>query len=163
MTTPKPVNATPRKVVAVYGQPGSDPQSTLTVDSLSAQTSTEPLKAMVEERELAWALAEVARSHFSVGERHAIYAAIGVGDTFSAICSLVAVIVRVGLPLPIDLVAAFPSWLDAYSNNESGPHLRRLIAKLRSQPRDLLSLTEPRRRSLSIADRYRRDGPARRK
>jgi hypothetical protein len=118
---------------------------------------------MVEESKLAWALAEVAHPHFSVGERHAIYAAIGAGDPFSAICSLVAVIVREGLPLPLDLVAAFPSWLDAYSDNESEPHLRRLIAKLRSQSRNPLSLTEPRRRSLSIADRYRRDGLTRRK
>jgi hypothetical protein len=136
------------------------PQTRLTVGSLPAQTTTEHVKAMVDERELAWALAEVARPHFSVGECHAVYAALGAGEAFSAICLVVAVVVREGLPLPRDLVVALPRWLDAYSNNESEPHLRRLIAKLRSQPRDRPALTARRRRPLPLADRYRRDGPA---
>jgi hypothetical protein len=127
--------------------------------SPSYQILNRPLEPTLQEQELAWALADIADPQCRCAERHNIYVAIGVGDTFSAIRALVMVIVREGLALPVDLVAALPSWLDAHSHNESEPHLRGLVAMLKCRPPGHPSPPEPRRRYLSIAKRYRRAAP----
>ena len=113
----------------------------------------------MQDQDLAWALADIADPQCRCEERHYIYVAIGVGDTFSAIRALVMVIVREGLSLPLDLVAELPSWLNAHSHNESEPHLRALVAMLKCRPPSLPSPPEPRRRYLAIAQKYRRDAP----
>jgi hypothetical protein len=127
--------------------------------SPSQQILNRPLEPTLQEHDLAWALADIADPQCRCTERHNIYVAIGVGDTFSAIRALVMVIVREGLPLPLDLVAALASWLDAHSHNESEPHLRGLVAMLKCRPPGDPSPPEPRRRYLSIAKKYRRAAP----
>jgi hypothetical protein len=114
---------------------------------------------MVEEPKLAWALAEITHPYFYVAERNDIYVAIGAGDTFSAICSLITVIVRERLPLLADVVAMLPSWINGYAADAAVRHVHGLIASLQSQPRHPPSATEAPRRTLPIADRYHRDRP----
>jgi hypothetical protein len=111
----------------------------------------------MQEQNLAWALAEIADPCFGVAERNDIYVAIGAGDTFSAIHASVAVIAREGLPLPFELVAALPSWLNAHSHNESEPQLRGLVTMLTMRPPNHPSQAERGRRRLSVAQRYRRE------
>jgi hypothetical protein len=114
----------------------------------------------MQEQNLAWALAESADPCFRLAERNYIYVAIGAGDTFSAICALVAVIAREGLPLPLELVPALTSWLNAHSHNESEPRVRGLVTILTKRAPNHPAPAKPRREPLSIAQRYRRDAPA---
>jgi hypothetical protein len=88
----------------------------------------------VDEAELAWALAQATHPHLDTVERHDIYIAIGVGETFSAIASLIATVVGRQLSLPAQLVNRLVSWLDAYAGNDVEPQLRRLIAQVTPQP-----------------------------
>jgi hypothetical protein len=93
----------------------------------------------VEEAKLAWAIAQVTHPHFDAVERHDIYVTIGVGETFSAISSLIAMVVGKRLTLPADLVTRFVIWLDAYVGNAGEPHLRQLIGQVMSHPLDRAS------------------------
>lgn len=93
----------------------------------------------LEEAKLAWAIAQVTHPHFDAVERHDIYVTIGVGETFSAISSLIAMVVGKRLTLPADLVTRFVIWLDAYVGNDSEPHLRQLIGQVMSHPLDQAS------------------------
>jgi hypothetical protein len=122
----------------------------------AASHTAKPLKVTVEEPMLTWALAEIAHPHIRAAERNANYVAIGAGDTFSAICSLVTVIVREGLSPPCDLVDAVPRWLNAHSHSESEPRLCGRIVQLKSQPRHRLFTTEPPHRYFSGSGTYRR-------
>jgi hypothetical protein len=91
---------------------------------------------MVEEAKLAWALAQVADPHLNAAERNDIYVKIGVGETFSAIFSLITTVVHKRLTLAADLVTTFSTWLDAYVGSDSEPHLRQLIGQVKSRPLD---------------------------
>jgi hypothetical protein len=87
---------------------------------------------MVDEVELAWALATTAAPHLSTGERHDVYIAIAVGDTFPAIGALIATVVREQLALPADLISRFTRLLDAYAGHDDEPRLRALIARVQT-------------------------------
>ncbi|WP_152981316.1 tryptophanase [Mycobacterium intracellulare] len=88
-----------------------------------------------EELKLAWALAGFAEPYLNTVERTNIHVRIGVGETFSAICSLITRIVREGAPLPADLVAALTDWLHGYAGTEDEPRLRELIDHMKSAVR----------------------------
>ena len=53
----------------------------------------------MDETDLAWALARVADPYLNAQERNDLYVAIGVGETYQAIGSLLAAVVRHGLHL----------------------------------------------------------------
>lgn len=91
---------------------------------------------MVDEVELAWALAATAGPHLTAGERHDIYIAIAVGDTFPAIDALVTTVVREQLALPVDLISRFARLLDAYAGHDDEPRLRELIARIQPHRAD---------------------------
>jgi hypothetical protein len=93
----------------------------------------------VDEADLAWALAQAAHPHLDAVERHDIYIRIGVGETFSAISSLIATVVGRQLTLPAELVNRLVIWLDAYVGNDGETQLRRLIAQVVSHPLDQAS------------------------
>jgi len=80
--------------------------------------------------ELAWTLAAVAHGCLSVRERHDTYIAIGVGETFAAIGSLLTQIAGTRLALPADVIATATTWLDGYIGHTDEPRLRELIGAL---------------------------------
>ncbi|MFZ0906025.1 MAG: tryptophanase [Mycobacterium sp.] len=80
-----------------------------------------------EEIDLAWTLAGAGERDLSQVERNEVYAAIGVGETFAAIRSLITSTTGKRMALPADLVARCASWLDFYLGHEDEQHLRRLI------------------------------------
>ncbi|WP_145011018.1 hypothetical protein [Mycobacterium marseillense] len=80
--------------------------------------------------ELAWTLAGVAHDCLSVGERHNIYIAIGVGETCAAIGALLTQIAGTQLALPSDVIATAATWLDGYVGHTDEPRLRELINRL---------------------------------
>ena len=80
-----------------------------------------------EEIDLAWTLAGAGERNLSHVERNEVYAAIGVGEAFAAIRSLITSTAGNRMALPADLVARCASWLDFYLGHEDEQHLRGLI------------------------------------
>lgn len=79
------------------------------------------------EAEVAWSLADAARPYLDTTERNDVFIAIGVGETFAAICLLVDVITRADARVEARLAARLWTWLDAYAGHDDEPRLRRLI------------------------------------
>ena len=78
------------------------------------------------EADLAWALAQAAKPHLDALERnHAC--AIGAGETFAAIHTLLKWVAIKRIPVELDLVRQCISWLDAYVGHRDERYLRRLI------------------------------------
>jgi hypothetical protein len=88
---------------------------------------------MIDEVGLAWALANTVDVYLSIVERHDLYIAIGIGETFAAISLLITVIAREKATLPRDLLCALTAWLDCYAGNSDERRLRALIEQIGSQ------------------------------
>lgn len=79
------------------------------------------------EAKLAWALMEVAKPHMNAGERNFVFVAVGAGDTFAAIRSIINLVAAKHIPLRPHLVQLCRTWLDAYRFHDEHEHLRRVI------------------------------------
>jgi hypothetical protein len=82
---------------------------------------------IVQEANLAWALAEAVKPHLSALERNHVFGAIGAGDTFPAIRHLLKSVAINRIPLRPDLVQQCTTWLHAYVGHNDERYLRRLI------------------------------------
>jgi hypothetical protein len=80
-----------------------------------------------QEANLAWALIEVAKPHMNAGERNFVFVAVGAGDTFAAIRSLINLIAAKRIPLRPHLLQLCTAWLDAYTLHDAHEQLRRVI------------------------------------
>jgi hypothetical protein len=81
----------------------------------------------VQEADLAWALIEVAKPHMNAGERNFVFVAVGAGDTFAAIRSLINLVAAKRIPLRPHLVQLCATWLDAYTFHDAHEQLRRVF------------------------------------
>jgi hypothetical protein len=81
----------------------------------------------VQETDLAWALIDVAKPHMHAGERNFVFVAVGAGDTFAAIRSLINLIAAKRIPLRPHLMQQCATWLDAYTFHDAHEQLRRVI------------------------------------
>ena len=79
---------------------------------------------------LAWELAAAARPHLGRFEADRIYIAIGIGETFAAIDTLITAIARDRIALGEDLLATTSTWLDCYLGQDAEPRLRQLVAEV---------------------------------
>jgi hypothetical protein len=112
----------------------------------------------VDERQLAWALADIAKPVLVAKERHEIFVTLGVGDYFGAIRLLMNVIHREDIPMTLDLIAAFTSWLTGYADDTHATLLAYQITQIAAIRRALQpSPANQRPRRLPIANRYSRD------
>jgi hypothetical protein len=82
---------------------------------------------VVDEANLAWAVAEAARPYLDAVERDAVFVAIGAGDTFAAIRGLLRSVEIKRIPLGLDLLQQCRTWLRGYGGHDDERHLRRLI------------------------------------
>lgn len=82
---------------------------------------------IVQETNLAWALADAIKPHLSTLERNHVFAAIGAGDAFAAIRHLFESVAIKRIPLRPDLVQQCTTWLHAYVGHNDQRYLRRLI------------------------------------
>jgi hypothetical protein len=82
---------------------------------------------IVQETNLAWALAEAIKPHLSTLERNHVFAAIGAGDAFPAIRYLFKSVAIKRIPLRPDLVQQCTTWLHAYVGHNDERYLRSLI------------------------------------
>jgi hypothetical protein len=82
---------------------------------------------IVQDTNLAWALAEAIKPHLSTLERNHVFAAIGAGDALPAIRDLFKSVAIKGIPLRPDLVQQCTTWLHAYVGHNDERYLRGLI------------------------------------
>jgi hypothetical protein len=92
---------------------------------------------LVQEINLAWALAEAVKPYLSAVERNHVFMAIGAGENFSAIRGLFKSVAIKRIALRPDLVQQCATWLHAYVGHKDEQYLRRLIE-------DFGSLFDPR-------------------
>lgn len=85
------------------------------------------VKPLVQEADLAWAVADTVRPHLSEVERNAVFVAIGSGETFAAIRGLLRTIETKRIPLEPDLLQKCRTWLRGYGGHQDERHLRSLI------------------------------------
>jgi hypothetical protein len=82
---------------------------------------------VVQESDLAWALAEAVKPYVSAVERNHVFMAIGAGETFAAIRGLFKSVAIKRIALQPDLVQQCTTWLHAYVGHQDEGYLRRLI------------------------------------
>lgn len=82
---------------------------------------------VVDEANLAWAVAEAAKPYLNAVERDAVFVAIGAGETFVAIRGLLRSAEIKRIPLRLDLLQQCRMWLRGYRGHDDERHLRRLI------------------------------------
>lgn len=71
-----------------------------------------------------------------------IYIAIGIGETFEAIESLITVIARERVPVNEVLAATASAWLDCYIGHPAEAALRALVAEVYTHPHPSLHTTQ---------------------
>jgi hypothetical protein len=93
--------------------------------------STEPqLPLTVVEVDLVWALADVVDPYLTAPERHNVYITIAVGETFSALSTLLGVAARRELTLSADVGEALHWILTVYEHHEDEPRMRLLMGRV---------------------------------
>ena len=85
------------------------------------------MNRLVDEANLAWAVAQAAKPYLSAVERNAVFVAIGAGETFAAIRGLLRSFETKRIPLTHDPVQQCTMWLRRYGGHEDHRYLRRLI------------------------------------
>jgi len=80
----------------------------------------------VAETQLAWDLAELASAHISERDRTDVHTAIGGGDCYAAIGTLLKTIVRARVPVPATLAARIDDWRAPYAHHVDAPRLSEL-------------------------------------
>jgi hypothetical protein len=88
---------------------------------------------MTSESELAWALADAVSVCFTGRDRLGIYTALGAGETYTAIETMLDITVCKRYPLPARLISALAVWLGCYVGNEHEPAMRRLLSRVEPQ------------------------------
>jgi hypothetical protein len=84
------------------------------------------------EASLAWDLVEIAGLHILERNRAEVHTAIGAGDCYAAIGTLLETIVSARLVVPRALVVRIADWLNAYVHHADAPRLHELLSAIRS-------------------------------
>ena len=84
------------------------------------------------ETQLAWDLAELASRHISERDRTDVHTAIGGGDCYAAIGTLLKTIVRARVPVPGTLAARIDDWRAPYAHHADAPRLNELLTAISS-------------------------------
>ncbi|OBG24598.1 hypothetical protein [Mycobacterium sp. 852002-51057_SCH5723018] len=84
------------------------------------------------ESALAWELADAISPLLAVADRDRLYAALGSGDSYSAIDAVLQNVAHHRFPLPTELITELAEWLTAYAHSDEAPRLHRLLRTIRS-------------------------------
>jgi hypothetical protein len=82
------------------------------------------------ESRLAWSLAEMAARLLDEDQRDELFVAIGVGDTFDAICSALDAISRAHCGVEGSTAIRLKAWLTAYRGHDDEAQLRRWVHRV---------------------------------
>jgi hypothetical protein len=84
------------------------------------------------ESDLAWELADAISPLLGERDRFQLYAAIGSGETYTAIDTLLQTMAHQSWPIPPELIAKLNDWLDAYAQSDDAHRLDELIRAIKS-------------------------------
>jgi hypothetical protein len=82
------------------------------------------------ESRLAWLLADMAVRLLHENQRDELFVAIGVGDTFDAICTALDVISRAHCGVESNTAIKLKAWLTAYRHHDDEAQLRRWVHRV---------------------------------
>lgn len=110
--------------------------------AMSRRSSKKPLTVRPVEHEkrltstdLAWALADIAKSFLPEKARPWMYTNIGAGDQVSVIVELLHGYVKSRTELPAELYAHLLAWTDGYQRSRTGDELKELVSGIRVSSR----------------------------
>ncbi|OBI81373.1 hypothetical protein [Mycobacterium sp. 1245805.9] len=84
------------------------------------------------ESDLAWELADAISPLLTDRDRSRFYAAIGSGESYTAIDTALQTMARQRVPVPSELVAKLTDWLGAYTHSADAPRLHELLRAIES-------------------------------
>ena len=84
------------------------------------------------ESDLAWELADAISPLLAERDRAQLYGAIGSGDSYTAIDTLLQTMAHQRLAIPTEFVPKLNGWLDAYVHSDDAPRLRELLHAIKS-------------------------------
>ena len=82
------------------------------------------------ESRLAWSLAEMAARLLGEAQRDELFVAIGVGDTFDAICTALDAISKAHCGVEGSTALKLKAWLTAYRGHDNEGQLRRWVHRV---------------------------------
>jgi hypothetical protein len=85
------------------------------------------------ESDLAWELADAISPLLAELDRGQFYAAIGSGESYTAIDTALQTIARQGVPMPAELITRLTDWLGAYAHSADAPRLHELLSAIETQ------------------------------
>jgi hypothetical protein len=65
-------------------------------------------------------------------DRAQLYGAIGSGESYTAIATLLQTMAHQRLPIPSEFIPKLTGWLDAYAHSDDAPRLRELPHAIKS-------------------------------
>jgi hypothetical protein len=96
----------------------------------SARISEDEWVDDIAETQLAWDLAELASLHISERDLTDVHTAIGGGDCYAAIGTLLKTIVRARMPVPFTLAARINDWRAPYAYHVDALQLNELLTAI---------------------------------
>jgi hypothetical protein len=84
------------------------------------------------ESDLAWELADAIRPVLGERDRVQLYGAIGSGESYTAIETVLQTIAHQRLSIPTEFIPKLTGWLDAYAHSDDAPRLRELLQTVKS-------------------------------
>ena len=84
------------------------------------------------ESNLAWELADAISPLLSERDRVQLYGAIGSGESYTAIDTLLQTMAHQRLPMPTEFIPKLTGWVDAYAHSDDAPRLRELLHVIKS-------------------------------
>lgn len=82
---------------------------------------------------MAWELVDAISPALPASECAKVYAAIGSGESYSAITTMLCLLVRDALPLSTKLIAQLSGWLNAFDHSADARRLHELLSLIESR------------------------------
>ncbi len=83
------------------------------------------------ESDLAWELADAISPLLAERDRCHFYAAIGSGESYTAIDTALQTMAQRNAPVPSELIAKLTTWLGAYVHSADAPRLYELLCAIK--------------------------------
>jgi hypothetical protein len=99
--------------------------------ALLAQTRN--VNGLPDEQDVAWALAEEARTCLTIPELNSVFVTLGVGDYPAAIETMLHAVVSSKASLSSVLNARLGQWIDMYTGQPAEPRLRQYLSRIESR------------------------------
>ena len=91
------------------------------------------MNGLPDEHDVAWAMAEEARTYLTIPELNSVFVRLGVGDFPAAIETMLQAVASTQASLSPALVARLGEWIDMYTGQYAEPRLRQHLSRIESR------------------------------